>query len=47
MAWQTAFDPLPTLGAYSYWKSHNFLELSDGLLDGLVNYAAKLPTAEC
>jgi FAD/FMN-containing dehydrogenase len=46
-AWQTAFDPLLTPGAYNYWKSHNFLELSDGLLDSLVSYAAKLPTAEC
>lgn len=46
-AWQTAFDPLLTPGAYNYWKSHNFLELSDGLLDSLVRYAAKLPTAEC
>jgi FAD/FMN-containing dehydrogenase len=46
-AWQTAFDPLLTPGAYNYWKSHNFLELSDGLLDSLVSYAARLPTAEC
>jgi FAD/FMN-containing dehydrogenase len=46
-AWQTAFDPLLTPGAYNYWKSHNFLELSDGLLGSLVSYAAKLPTAEC
>jgi len=46
-AWQTAFDPLLTPGAYNYWKSHNFLELSDNLLDSLVSYAAKLPTAEC
>ena len=26
-AWQTAFDPLLTPGAYNYWKSHNFVEL--------------------
>ncbi len=32
-AGQTAFDPLLTLGAYDYWKSQNFLELRDGLLD--------------
>ena len=31
-AWQTAFDPLLTPGAYNYWKSHNFVELNDGLL---------------
>jgi FAD/FMN-containing dehydrogenase len=46
-AWQTAFDPLLTPGAYNYWKSHNFLELSDGLLETLASNAAKLPTAEC
>jgi TolB-like protein len=47
MAWQTAFDPLLTPGAYNYWKSHNFVELSDGLLDTLAGHAARLPTAEC
>jgi FAD/FMN-containing dehydrogenase len=46
-AWQTAFDPLLTPGAYNYWKSHNFVELSDGLLDTLAGHAARLPTAEC
>ena len=46
-AWQTAFDPLLTPGAYNYWKSHNFAELSDGLLDTLTGYAARLPTPEC
>jgi FAD/FMN-containing dehydrogenase len=46
-AWQTAFDPLLTPGAYNYWKSHNFMELSDGLLDTLAGHAARLPTAEC
>jgi FAD/FMN-containing dehydrogenase len=46
-AWQTAFDPLLTPGAYNYWKSHNFVELSDGLLDTLASHAAKLPTGEC
>jgi FAD/FMN-containing dehydrogenase len=45
--WQTAFDPLLTPGAYNYWKSHNFLELSDRFLDTLVSYAARLPTGEC
>ena len=46
-AWQTAFDPLLTPGAYNYWKSHNFLELGDGLLDALTSYASRLPTPEC
>ena len=46
-AWQTAFDPLLTPGAYNYWKSHNFVELSDGLLDTLTSRAAQLPTPDC
>jgi FAD/FMN-containing dehydrogenase len=45
--WQSAFDPLLTPGAYNYWKSHNFVELGDGLLDVLVRQAATLPTEEC
>src|SRR5262249_50307692 len=46
-AWQTAFDPLLTPGAFNYWKSHNFTALSDGLFDTLVEYVDTLPTAEC
>jgi len=46
-AWQTAFDPLLTPGAYNYWKSHNFMELGNDLLDQLVSYAGRLPTSEC
>ena len=46
-AWQAAFDPLLTPGAFNYWKSHNFTTLSDGLLDTLVNYVGTLPTEEC
>jgi FAD/FMN-containing dehydrogenase len=45
--WQSAFDPLLTPGAYNYWKSHNFVELNDGLLDVLVNQVGSLPTPEC
>jgi FAD/FMN-containing dehydrogenase len=46
-AWQSAFDPLLTPGAYNYWKSHNFVELGDGLLNVLINQVGRLPTAEC
>jgi FAD/FMN-containing dehydrogenase len=46
-AWQTAFDPLLTPGAFNYWKSHNFTALNDGLLDTLVDYVGTLPTEEC
>jgi len=44
--WQQAFDPLLTPGARNYWKSHDFAELSDGLIDTLVEYAGTLPTDE-
>jgi FAD/FMN-containing dehydrogenase len=43
---QQAFDPLLTPGARNYWKSHNFTELQDGLLDTLVDYAGKLPSGQ-
>lgn len=42
-AWQQAFDPLLTPGARNYWKSHNFTELADGLLDTTVEFAGKVP----
>ncbi|MGE5324723.1 MAG: FAD-binding oxidoreductase [Actinomycetota bacterium] len=45
--WQQAFDPLLTPGARNYWKSHNFTELSDGVVDALIAYAGKLPSPEC
>jgi hypothetical protein len=45
--WQQAFDPLLTPGARNYWKSHNFTELRDGVLDTIVEYAGKLPSPQC
>ena len=45
--WQTAFDPLLTPGSRNYWKSHNFLELSDGLFEKMLEYMGKLPSPEC
>jgi FAD/FMN-containing dehydrogenase len=45
-AFQQAFDPLLTPGARNYWKSHNFTELKDELLDTLVDYAGKLPSGQ-
>ena len=44
---QSAFDPLLTPGARNYWKSHDFLELSDGLLETLVASVHKLPDSQC
>ena len=31
--WQQAFDPLLTAGARNYWKSNDFLKLSDEVID--------------
>jgi FAD/FMN-containing dehydrogenase len=47
VGWQTAFDPLLTPGARNYWKSHDFSELSDAVLDALVDAAGRLPSDEC
>jgi FAD/FMN-containing dehydrogenase len=44
--WQQAFDPLLAPGSRNYWKSHNFTNLSDDLLDTLVRHTARLPTAQ-
>ena len=46
-AWQTAFDPLLAPGARNYWKSHNFVELSDAAIDVILDYAGKLPSTQC
>jgi FAD/FMN-containing dehydrogenase len=43
-AWQQAFDPLLTPGARNYWKSHNFSRLSEGAINSIIEYAAKLPS---
>mgnify|MGYP003471242714 FL=1 len=45
--WQQAFDPLLTPGARNYWKTHNFIELQDGAIDSMTEYAGKLPSPHC
>lgn len=45
--WQQAFDPLLTPGARNYWKSHNLTQLSDGLLDVLIEAIHNLPSSQC
>lgn len=45
--WQQAFDPLLTPGARNYWKSHNFVELSDELIEVIIDTVSKLPTPHC
>jgi len=42
--WQKALDPLLTPGARNYWKSHNFTDLSDGLIDVTIKYAGNVPS---
>jgi FAD/FMN-containing dehydrogenase len=42
-AWQTILDPLLTPGVRNYWKSHDFREVSDGLIDALIEHARTLP----
>jgi FAD/FMN-containing dehydrogenase len=45
-AWQAAFDPLLAPGARNYWKSHNFLELSDEAIELGIRYASELPSSQ-
>ncbi len=44
--WQQAFDPLLPAGARNYWKSHNFVEFTDGMIENFVAYAGKLPSPQ-
>jgi FAD/FMN-containing dehydrogenase len=44
---QKAFDPLLLEGERNYWKSHDFLELSDGLLDAVLPFVSELPSSSC
>jgi FAD/FMN-containing dehydrogenase len=46
-AWQQTFDPLLGPGRRNYWKSHSFIELSDGAIDVALAYLEKLPSPEC
>jgi FAD/FMN-containing dehydrogenase len=46
-AWQQAFDPLLAPGSRNYWKSHNFSELSEGVVDMIIKYAGALPGPQC
>jgi len=41
--WQTALDPLLTPGQRNYWKTHDFHEISEGLIDVLVDAARRIP----
>ncbi len=45
--WQAAFDPLLTPGARNYWKSHDFVDLSDRAIAVILDAAGQLPDPEC
>jgi FAD/FMN-containing dehydrogenase len=45
--WQKAFDPLLTPGARNYWKTHDFIELSDKAIDIVLNAVGNLPDPAC
>jgi len=44
---QAAFDPLLAPGSRNYWKTHNFADLHDGLIDVLVARLGELPGPQC
>ncbi|WP_236639845.1 FAD-binding oxidoreductase [Salinigranum halophilum] len=44
VAWQQAFDGLLEPGARNYWKSHNFVAFTDGMIDTLVAHMETIPT---
>lgn len=46
-AWQQAFDPLLAAGARNYWKSHDFIGLSDAAIGILTDAVLRLPSPEC
>jgi FAD/FMN-containing dehydrogenase len=44
--WQRAFDGLAPAGNRHYWKSHNFVELTDEMIATFVEYGETIPTEE-
>jgi FAD/FMN-containing dehydrogenase len=47
VGWQAAFDPLLTPGVRNYWKSHDFVELSDSAIETLLEHSDRLPSPDC
>ena len=43
VGWQQAFDPLLTPGERNYWKTHDFDEMSDEMIDTALGYLETLP----
>ncbi len=46
-AWQAAFDPLQEAGFRNYWKSHNFPEVNDELIEILCSAIENQPSPLC
>jgi FAD/FMN-containing dehydrogenase len=44
--WQQAFDGLAPAGNRHYWKSHNFDEMTDGMIETFIEYGKTIPTPE-
>ncbi|MFD1684850.1 FAD-binding oxidoreductase [Halobellus litoreus] len=44
--WQQAFDGLAPAGNRNYWKSHNFDEMTDGMIETFIEYGKTIPTPE-
>lgn len=42
--WQQAFDGLAEAGERNYWKSHTFVEMTDGMIDNFVAYGETIPS---
>ena len=43
-AWQRSFDALQPKGNRNYWKSHNFVEITDDMIEVLAEFGEKIPT---
>ncbi|MCU4719644.1 FAD-binding oxidoreductase [Halapricum hydrolyticum] len=44
--WQQAFDGLAPAGARHYWKSHNFDEMTDEMIETFIEYGKTIPTRD-
>lgn len=45
--WQKLLDASLTPGARNYWKSHDFLEISDGYIEALMKFTRNIPDEQC
>ncbi len=47
LEWQAGFDGLGSHGARNYWKSHHLEDLSDEVIDKILEFAGKFPSPDC